>query len=75
MGFLHKKNTKDFILQSSLSEIHLFQDHSADNASVSRSDQERGRGEKLKKICEVYACTQEAWEWKGNIFNHNLWKH
>ena len=37
-GFLHKKNIKDFILPSSLSEIHLFQDHSADNASMSRDD-------------------------------------
>lgn len=46
---LHKKNAKDFILKSSLVEIHLFQDHSADNASMSRSNQETGRGEKLKK--------------------------
>lgn len=48
MCFLQKKNTKDFILKSSLSEIHLFQDHSADDASMSRPNQDTGKEEKLK---------------------------
>lgn len=43
MCFLHKKNTKDFILKSSLSEIHLFQDRSVDNASMGESKLENGR--------------------------------
>lgn len=45
MCFLHKKNTKDFIPESSLSEIHVFQDHSVDNASMDDSNLENGREE------------------------------
>lgn len=43
MCFLPKKNTKDFILESSLSVSHLFQDHSVDNASLGESNLENGR--------------------------------
>lgn len=48
MCFLYKKNTKDFILESSLSEIHVFQDHSVANASMGESSLENGR-EKAEK--------------------------
>jgi len=48
-------------------KFHLFQDHSADDASTRRSDQETGRGEKLENLWSV-SWTQEAWEWKGIFF-------
>lgn len=70
MCFLHKKNTQDFILESSLTGIHLFQDHSADNASMSRSNQEAERAEKLKNLLSVSVYLGSL-RMKRNFFFYN----
>lgn len=63
-----RKNTKDFILKSSLSEIHLFQDHSVDNASMGESELENAR-EKPRNWTNMFS-NSGSLGMKGQMFRN-----
>lgn len=66
MCFLRKKDTKDLVLESSLSGIHLFQTNSVDNASTESLT--KRMEEECRETRQVYLLTQEVWERKGICF-------
>lgn len=63
-----RKNTKDFILKSSLSEIHLFQDHGVDNASTGECKLEKAR-EKPRKRTNMFS-NSGSLGMKGQMFRN-----